>query len=133
MVKDNQQDVKDFNTEAQSAQDPNLQQAAKMDAPVLAEHLQAAEQIAQTHNVEPRREEVGAIAAEIGVRDRGRQPGRFRCIVRHSKQPGICWSLSPQSGPPGVVWNSHEPCRGRRRAAKRRLGSSSGSCSPAVW
>jgi putative membrane protein len=51
VVKDNQQDVKDFNTEAQSAQDPNLQQAAKMDAPVLAEHLQAAEQIAQTHNV----------------------------------------------------------------------------------
>jgi putative membrane protein len=50
-VKDNRQDVKDFNTEAQSAQDPNLQQAAKMDAPVLAQHLQIAEQIAQTHNV----------------------------------------------------------------------------------
>ena len=51
VVKDNQQDVKNFNTEAQSAQDPNLQQAAKIDAPVLAQHLQSAEQIAQTHNV----------------------------------------------------------------------------------
>jgi putative membrane protein len=51
VVKDNRQDVKDFNTEAESAQDPNLQQAAKMDAPVLAQHLQIAEQIAQTHNV----------------------------------------------------------------------------------
>jgi putative membrane protein len=51
VVKDNRQDVKDFNTEAQSAQDPNLQQAAKMDAPVLTQHLQLAEQVAQTHNV----------------------------------------------------------------------------------
>jgi putative membrane protein len=51
VVKDNRQDAKDFKDEAQSAQDPNLQQAAKTDAPVLAEHLQAAEQIAQTHNV----------------------------------------------------------------------------------
>jgi putative membrane protein len=51
VVKDNQRNVKDFKTEAESAQDPNLQQAAKMDAPVLAQHLQAVEQIAQTHNV----------------------------------------------------------------------------------
>jgi putative membrane protein len=51
VVKDNQQDVKDFKNEAESAQDPNLQQAAKSDAPILAQHLQAAEQIAQTHNV----------------------------------------------------------------------------------
>jgi putative membrane protein len=51
VVKDNQQNVKDFKTEAESAQDPNLQQAAKMDEPVLAQHLQTAEQIAQTHNV----------------------------------------------------------------------------------
>jgi putative membrane protein len=51
VVKDNQQDVKDFKTEADSAQDPNLQQAAKMDEPVLAQHLQAAEEIAQAHNV----------------------------------------------------------------------------------
>jgi putative membrane protein len=51
VVKDNQQDVKDFKSEAESAQDTNLQQAAKMDATVLAQHLQAAVQIAQTHNV----------------------------------------------------------------------------------
>jgi putative membrane protein len=51
VVKDNRQDAKDFKSEAESAQDTNLQQAAKTDAPVLAEHLQAAEQIAQAHNV----------------------------------------------------------------------------------
>jgi putative membrane protein len=51
VAKDNQQDVKDFQTEAQSASDPTLQQAAKQDAPVLAEHQQAVEKIAQTHNV----------------------------------------------------------------------------------
>jgi putative membrane protein len=51
VVKDNQKDVKDFKSEAESAQDPSLQQAAKSDAPILAQHLQAAEQLAQTHNV----------------------------------------------------------------------------------
>jgi putative membrane protein len=51
VVKDHQRDVKDFNTEAESAQDPALQQTAKQDANVLAQHLQAIEQIAQTHNV----------------------------------------------------------------------------------
>jgi putative membrane protein len=51
VVKDNRQDAKDFKSEAESAQDTNLQQAAKTDAPVLAERLQAAEQIAQAHNV----------------------------------------------------------------------------------
>ena len=51
VAKDNGRDVKDFNSEAQTAQDPNLQQAAKQDATVLAEHQQAVEQIAQTHNI----------------------------------------------------------------------------------
>ena len=51
VAKDNQQDVKDLQSEAQSASDPALQQAAKQDAPVLAEHQQAVEKIAQTHNV----------------------------------------------------------------------------------
>jgi putative membrane protein len=51
VAKDNRQDVKDFQTEAESASDPNLQQAAKQDGPVLAEHQQAVEKIAQTHNV----------------------------------------------------------------------------------
>ena len=44
-------DVKEFNSEAQTAQDPNLQQAIKQDAAVLAEHQQAVEQVAQTHNI----------------------------------------------------------------------------------
>jgi putative membrane protein len=51
VVKDQRQDVKDFKSAANSAQDPNLQQAAKQDTDVLAKHLQAIEQIAQTHNV----------------------------------------------------------------------------------
>jgi putative membrane protein len=51
VVKDHEKNVKDFNSEAKGAQDPSIQQAAKMDAPVLAQHLQAIEQIAQTHNV----------------------------------------------------------------------------------
>lgn len=51
VAKGNEKDVKDFNSEAQTAQDPNLQQAAKQDAAVLAEHQQALEQVAQSHNV----------------------------------------------------------------------------------
>ena len=51
VAKANGKDVKDFNSEAESAQDPNLQQAAKQDAAVLAEHQQAVEQVAQSHNV----------------------------------------------------------------------------------
>jgi putative membrane protein len=51
VAKENGKDVKDFNSEAQTAQNPNLQQAAKQDATVLAEHQQAVEQIAQTHNI----------------------------------------------------------------------------------
>jgi putative membrane protein len=47
----NQRDVKSFNAEAQSGQDPNLQLAAKQDAPVLERHQQAIEQLAQKHNV----------------------------------------------------------------------------------
>jgi len=49
--KDNSRDVKDLKSEAESAQDPTLQQAAKLDASVLAEHQQVIEQIAQAHNV----------------------------------------------------------------------------------
>lgn len=52
VAKDNQQDVKGFESEAQVAQDPNLQQASKQDQPVLAQHLQQIQQIAQKHNVE---------------------------------------------------------------------------------
>ena len=52
VAKDNAKDVKDFQAETTSASDPNLQQAAKADAPVLAQHQKAVEQIAQSHNVE---------------------------------------------------------------------------------
>ena len=51
VVKDQRQDVKDFKSASESAQDPNLLQAAKQDTDVLAKHLQVIEQIAQTHNV----------------------------------------------------------------------------------
>ena len=43
--------MKDFNSEAQTSQDPTLQLAAKQDAAVLAQHQQALEQVAQTHNI----------------------------------------------------------------------------------
>ena len=52
VAKGNQKDVKDFNAEAQSAQDPTLLQAAKQDAGVLAQHQQVVQQVAQTHNVD---------------------------------------------------------------------------------
>ena len=51
VVKDHRQDVKEFKSASQSAQDPNLQQAARQDTNVIAAHLQSIEQIAQTHNV----------------------------------------------------------------------------------
>jgi putative membrane protein len=51
VAKDNERVVKDFNSEAQTSQDPTLQLAAKQDAAVLAQHQQALEQVAQTHNI----------------------------------------------------------------------------------
>lgn len=51
MMKEQQSDLKDFKNEAQSAQDPNVQHLAKMDEPVLSQHLQLLEQLAQAHNV----------------------------------------------------------------------------------
>lgn len=50
--KAHEKDVKSFKTEAQSAQDPNVQRAAQLDEPVIAQHLQAIQQIAQAHNVQ---------------------------------------------------------------------------------
>ncbi len=52
VMKDHQKDVKDFQSAAQTAQDPNVQQTARTDAPVLEQHLHAIEQIAQAHNVQ---------------------------------------------------------------------------------
>jgi putative membrane protein len=51
MAKQQQHDLKEFRDEAQSGQTANIQQAAKQDAPVLAEHYQVLEKLAQAHNV----------------------------------------------------------------------------------
>jgi putative membrane protein len=51
VAKANQKDVKDFKSEAEAAQDPNLQQAAKADSGVLEQHQQAVERIAESHNI----------------------------------------------------------------------------------
>ncbi|HEY1805591.1 MAG TPA: DUF4142 domain-containing protein [Terracidiphilus sp.] len=51
MMKEQQSDLKDFKSEAQSAQDPAVQQLAKLDTPVLSQHLQILQQLAQSHNV----------------------------------------------------------------------------------
>ncbi len=51
MAKEQKQDVKEFKSEATSAQTPALQEAARMDAPVLSQHLKALEEIAMNHNV----------------------------------------------------------------------------------
>ncbi len=51
MLDDQQADLKNFKDEAQGSQNPNVQQVAKMDEPVLTQHLQILEQLAQSHNV----------------------------------------------------------------------------------
>jgi putative membrane protein len=51
MVKDHKQDLKEFQNEAQTAQNPNVKQAAQQGVGVISQHLQLIEQIAQNHNV----------------------------------------------------------------------------------
>jgi putative membrane protein len=51
MAKQQQHDLKEFKDEAQSGQTANIQQTAKQDEPVLAEHYQVLEKLAQAHNV----------------------------------------------------------------------------------
>jgi putative membrane protein len=51
MVKDHKQDLKDFQNEAQAAQNPIVKQVAQQGANVISQHLQLIEQIAQNHNV----------------------------------------------------------------------------------
>jgi putative membrane protein len=51
MVKDHKEDLKDFQGEAQAAQDPNVKQIAEQGSKVVSQHLQMIEQIAQNHNV----------------------------------------------------------------------------------
>lgn len=51
MVKDHKEDLKEFKSEAQMAQNPDLKQAAQQGAEVISQHLQIIERIAQGHNV----------------------------------------------------------------------------------
>lgn len=51
MVKDHKDDLKEFKSEAQVAQDPMLKEIAEKGATVIQQHLQLIEQIAQAHNV----------------------------------------------------------------------------------
>ncbi len=52
MLKDQQTNLKGFQDEAQSAQDPTVQKLAQLDEPVLNQHLQILEQLAKEHNVQ---------------------------------------------------------------------------------
>lgn len=51
MAKQQQENLKRFQQEEKTAQNPNVQQAAKMDTPVLSQHLEVLQKIAQSHNV----------------------------------------------------------------------------------
>jgi putative membrane protein len=51
MVKDHKEDLKDFKSEAEMAQDPNVKQIATQGTNIIQQHLQLIEQIAQAHNV----------------------------------------------------------------------------------
>lgn len=51
MLKDHQQDLKDFTNETHTAQNPNVKQVAQVGAGVISQHLQLIQQIAQNHNV----------------------------------------------------------------------------------
>ncbi len=51
MLKDHKEDLKDFQNEAQAAQDPNVRQIAEQGTKVVSQHLQMIEQIAQNRNV----------------------------------------------------------------------------------
>ena len=51
MVKDHQQDLKEFKDEAQVAPDPSVKQIAQQGSNIIAQHLQLIEQIAKNHNV----------------------------------------------------------------------------------
>jgi putative membrane protein len=51
MVKDHKQDLKEFQDEAQAAQDPNVKQVAQQGTNIISQHLQLIEQVAQNHNI----------------------------------------------------------------------------------
>jgi len=47
-----QKDVKNIKQAASTAEDPSVQRTAQADAPVIEQHLQAIQKLAQTHNVQ---------------------------------------------------------------------------------
>jgi putative membrane protein len=51
MAKQQQHDLKQFKDEATAGQSPGVQMAAKQDAPILEQHYQVLEKLAQVHNV----------------------------------------------------------------------------------
>jgi putative membrane protein len=51
MLKDHQQDLKEFQDEAKVAQDPSVKQVAEQGANVISKHLELVEQIAKSHNI----------------------------------------------------------------------------------
>jgi putative membrane protein len=51
MLKDHKDDLKEFQSESEAAQDPNVKQIATQGTKVISQHLQMIEQIAQNHNV----------------------------------------------------------------------------------
>lgn len=52
MVKNHNEDLKEFKSEAEMSQDPNVKKAAEEGATLIAQHLQLIQQIAQKHNIE---------------------------------------------------------------------------------
>jgi putative membrane protein len=60
MVRDHQADLKDFQTEAENAHDPNVKRVAQLGTTVISKHLQMIEQIAKSHNVEAGGKEVSS-------------------------------------------------------------------------
>jgi putative membrane protein len=51
MAKQQQHDLKEFKDEAQVGHTPNIQQAARQDEPILTQHYQVLQRLAQAHNV----------------------------------------------------------------------------------
>lgn len=52
MAKDHKKDLKEFQDEANSAQNPNVKQVAQQGATVISQHLQLIEQVAKNHNID---------------------------------------------------------------------------------
>jgi len=52
MVKDHQKDLKEFQDESTSAQNPTVKQIADKGSQVIQQHLQVIEQIAKNHNID---------------------------------------------------------------------------------